>query len=408
MAVLFNSATSLGEVQLNYNALNHPGLVQELTYQLCITSEGVWRSTGISVRVSWKCLTAGVDAVFKNLQVDESSNIAGAMNAVHVIMETAPRLPPGSVLRVEGLQGSLTEDNAQLDVFGNSIRTETIEFPCQGNGSCVLDLEDYSRPGTIIFSASLSIGLVCTDFDSCGESIERVYLSSDVRSEDLTPLIDAGPWGGCIADCSTTNALLRGHNVIEIVGKKGNPMQVQITANPAANYHACSGWTLYARVSLTLQYSVLSTHSFFGSWTKSRGVLAVAFVPFEDSEFIHITFVLRNPTRQNIPRALPVVSLCAIQTGAGQIPSTTSTTLLADKANVLKADLAPQFPTAEIVESSNFVNERNRLSLTLRTNLPFLLPKGLSITVAGLTGTQTTDTSQLRLLDPAYVTQIPY
>jgi hypothetical protein len=67
-------------------------------------------------------------------------------------------------------------------------------------------------------------------------------------------------------------------------------------------------------------------------------------------------------------------------------------------SGVLSGAQLPAFELSSLVESTNFPDTINRLTLNLRSNLPFLMPEALTITVGGLLGSQTLENTAFPLL----------
>ena len=390
------------------------GNIAELLYQFCIYVDGLWFSTGLAVQVEWAGINGVPETSFEFVSSQESNSFAGSSNAVHVLMKTAQILPPGGILRIENLIGSQTGDSPYFQVEGNSVQVKTLEMMCAGNQSCVVTTpSNYVSTGKILMSAEITIEVACTDFDStckqckegvvdCSEGIVSVLISNEDEVRDITSISSRGPWKDCIKKCSETRTVVSLHDIIDLSTKAGKPVTFSLTTADATSYYACdhegSPVTLQAKVTLRMLISTLSQHLLEGSFSSTSGRLTVPHVPFEKNQYIHITIILRNPLRLSPPQ-VPTVKIVAAKSD-GIAVREMAASMPKNRPGILIADSGAQFISAAIEMTSQYTGETNRITLRLKSNWVSAIPGEVSVTIAGLVGSNTADATKLALLDP--------
>ena len=376
-----------------------------MTFQLCVSTASGWQSTGIAVKVVWPCKTAGVETVFGHpgsgqglppaLFVRESVQMLGAVNAVHIIMRPLATIPEGGVLTISGLGGSLTDENPQFDVFGNTVESRELPLPCVGNRTCTAELKNYVENAQMVLSAFLTVEIACTNLDACGERVESVKINGNGLGAGE---FDAGPWQGCVAQCGTRRELIKNRDITDLLGVDGRDFRVDVVVSDKVLFYTCNGASLDATVRVTLLMSNLSTNVIQGAFTQTTGEIVIPLVPYDANPYIHVTLPLRNPSVQLRPK-LPTVEICPQYDGGGKVARMAAVQFPPEpQGGVLTGSTAAKFTYIEIKESSVFPDQVNRFKLLLRANIPFLMSDALAVTVSGLTGTQSLDKSDFPLL----------
>ena len=418
------AGASAHQFQVFFNSEGDSILV-EMLYQFCVQIGMDWYSTGLSVQVEWASADGVREISFDFVTAQESSRLQGSFNAIHLLMKTSEIISPsaGGILRVEGLVGSQTQDTAEFEVEGNSVKEEVMSMICAGNSSCsVTSLSNYVQSGKMLMKAELSIAVVCTDFDSscnqctdgkqeCSEGILSAFISNGDISRDIMSSIDRGPWKGCINKCQDTKTIINSLDVFDLTSKAGKALTVSLRTAKATDFYACrhgeSLVTLKAYVTIRMVISTLSQHLLKGSFSSSTGRLTVPRVPFLANQYIHVTLLLKNSFSPSPPR-IPSAQILAASRNSAQVSGvavrqTSSSILPKNRAGLLQADQLAQFVHASIQMTSGYTGERNRITLNLKSNWPAALPPDIAITVTGLLGSGTPDNARLALVDPSYV-----
>jgi hypothetical protein len=362
-----------------------------LIYHLCLYSvKDQWTATGISLTSKPDCssLTYASD-----IYANQSNTMQGAFNALILNINVADsNIDNSSILYVEGLKGSLTPDDSRMYIEGNSVVQKETVLLCQGQEpfpSCSVDLSDYMLNGHILLGITFSVLVKCTDFNGPNKIV-----SIDVGSSSATSSIhfQSGPWKDCTNLCQTESTAVSNYDIMALAA--GNaPIKVNVSAPSFITYFNCSGPILQARVVFNIKYAKLGSSSLYGSWSRESGVLAVRDIySIMDRPWLSFTVLLQNPTRQ-YSKQYPSAYLCTFGygiSGQGNTPRVSS-------SGILESSKSPSISNVSLSTSSSVAGALNRINIELNSNVN--IPDFVDISISGLDGMRTIDTSRLSILN---------
>ena len=340
-------------------------------------------------------------------------------NTFTVSLTADCNIPLGSTVTIRGLTNQQTEDSASLAVTstGNLLGTSGVWTQSTGTGILVLTVQGsglasgqpYSvtfvlRNVDISFANSLATDVSATIVDGSGASqgsIARVALTKPSLS------LYGVSWG------TDPGRILRPSISRKIIQQStpGSGVTNKIVLSLAINYNLATGSTVTvtgltgSQTADSASLAVTSTGNRLGTsgaWTRTSGtlVLTAASGGMEVGNDYEVTFVLTNPLSA---QASPAVSVSAeVQDGSGYVVGPIASVALAKSTGTLYGVslgseplkvVVPSFSLKYIQQSTSTPGATNTLTVSLTAD--FQLPAGSTVTITGLTGSQTANSASL-------------
>ena len=353
--------------------------------------------------------------------IEQSTPVSGATNTLTVTLTANYHLKAGSTVTISGLMGSQTADNGSLTVASTFGLLGTAGAWTQGPGQLVLTA---ASTGTIAGTAcEVKFDLTNTASDQTSPAVSAVATIKDGSSSTVGSITHAAmaklgtPLYGVANGANPLEVLVPSFDILSIeqstpVSGATNTLTVTLTANydlEVGSTVTISGLTgsQTADVSLnvTLTSGLLGTA---GAWTKTTStgqlVLTAASTGTIAGTACEVTFALQNTATD---QASPTVSVAADIHGAIIGGSIISIGVIVEAAMaklgselsgvVLGTDplrvLVPLFGILSIEQSTPVSGATNTLTVTLTAN--YHLKAGSTVTISGLTGSQTADNGAL-------------
>ena len=349
--------------------------------------------------------------------IEQSTPVSGATNTLTVTVIANYNLADGSTVTISGLTGSQTADNAALTVTSTSGLLGSAGAWIQSSGELVLTV---SSPGIVS-------GIACIltfDLNNMGSgdalpiTIEAVILDAStifIGSIVQSLMNKPGAFRYGVANGTDPFTISAPEFIIKAIGQSSTiPGESNtLTVTLSANFDLATGSTVTifgltglqtgdtSNLSLTSTSNLLGTA---GAWTRNSGqlVLTAASPGTTSGTACVVTFALTNTATA---RSSPSVSVAAaIEDGSGNSVGSIAQVAMAKPGAALfgvangtdpLTIVLPTFSVITIRQSTPLPGASNIITMTMTAN--YNLYTGSVLTVTGLTGTQTTNSSSLSM-----------
>lgn len=338
-------------------------------------------------------------------------------NTFTVSLTADCNIPPGSKVTIAGLNNQQTRDNASLAVTstGNLLGTRGVWKESTGTlvltveGSGLASGQPYSvtfvlRNKNVNFVNAVATAVSATIVDGSGASQGSI-------AQVLMTKLSLSLYG--VVSGTDPGRIQRPYILRKSIQQStpGSGVTNKIVILLAFNYNLAKGSTVTvtgltgSQTADSASLAVTSTGNLLGTsgvWTRTSGtlVLTVASGGTSVTMDYEVTFVLTNPLSA---QASPAVSVSAeIQDGSGYIVGPVQSVALDKSTDTLYGVslgseplnvVVPSFSLKYIQQSTSAPGATNTLTVSLTAD--FDLPAGSTVTITGLTGSQTANSASL-------------
>ena len=254
----------------------------------------------------------GLDAARSN----NITIVAGAAVALHVDVNTAVRAYEtfNVSVSVKDRGGNSVPPSQGGDISAQlySVETRAFALNCTGLFSCETDIDLALPPASRLLSASISMNISCTDFDSSRENISRVRLGN--YELEFPSEYDTGPWPGCFRNCLDSRPVVQGYDVMRkfcfdsrgrvcrrilyhekwngdearwdflsrVISEAPSMLPLHIDVPETVNFHPCSGNFVNLKIGVQLEYLVPDSNGFLSGRTQVEISTSKHSVIFDD------------------------------------------------------------------------------------------------------------------------------
>jgi trimeric autotransporter adhesin len=354
---------------------------------------------------------------FSLKSIQQSTPVSGATNTLTVSLTANFNLATGSTVTITGLTGSQTADSASLPVSSASGLLGVSGAWTQSTGELVLTA---AGAGTVSGTAcEVTFNLTNTDTaqvspgvnvsaeikDGSGNSMGSI--GSGAMTKPGTALYGVSNGADPLTVVVPSFSLKSIQQSTPVSGATNNMLTVSLTANfnlatgSTVTITGLTGSQTVTSASLTVS-STSSQLGTSGAWTQSPGELVLTASGGTTSETACVvTFTLTNTATA---QSSPAVSVSAvIKDGSGTIVGSIASAAMAKPGTALYgvsngADpltvVVPSFSLKSIQQSTPVSGATNNM-LTVSLTANFNLATGSTVTITGLTGSQTADSASL-------------
>jgi trimeric autotransporter adhesin len=354
---------------------------------------------------------------FSLKSIQQSTPASGATNTLTVSLTADFDLAMGSTVTITGLTGSQTADSASLTVTSTGGRLGTSGAWTQSSGQLVLTAASGGTASGTACEVTFSLTNPAT-----GQASPAVSVSAEIKDE-------SGNSVGSIASAAMTKpgtalyGVANGADPLTVVVPSFSLKSIQqstpasgatntLTVSLTADFDLATGSTVTitgltgSQTADSASLTVTSTDGRLGTsgaWSQSSGqlVLTAASVGTVSGTACEVTFSLTNPDSAQASPAVSVSAEIQDESGnsVGSIASaamdTPGTALygVANGADPLTVEEVPSFSLKSIQQSTPASGATNTLTVSLTAD--FDLAMGSTVTITGLTGSQTADSASL-------------
>jgi hypothetical protein len=265
------------------------------------------------------------------LDAAKSNNITivgGAAVALNVDLNTAVRAYENFnvSVSVRDKGGNPVPPSQAVNVTAKLYTVESRAFTlnCTGLFSCDTDLDLALPAASRLLSATISMNVSCTDFDSARENINRVTLGN--YELEFSSEYDKGPWPDCFRNCLESRPVVQGYDAMRkfcwdsrklvcrrilyhnkwdgnearweflsrVLSEAPSILPLHVDVPETVNFHPCNGHFLNLKIDLQLEYLAPDSNGFLSGHTQVEISSLKRSVLFDDfaSSVINQKFVL--------------------------------------------------------------------------------------------------------------------